>query len=489
MSEYLHLAIEDASNTPIAAADAAILAVIEAKDPAAIYGEDLITALARAGSIKQHEAKRRLSAAYPKDMAVREWWARIRGAEEDLRSQEPSEKYITTNEGGIKANVANAITMLRKLPLAFDEFACRAKLTGSLPWRPTEDSAFWGDNDDIKAAEWCQHQRLDVNSALAAEGAMCVARDRGIHPVRDYLQSLTWDGEPRLNTWLSTYMGCEDTSYVRSVASKWMISAVNRVMVPGCQADYTLVLEGLQGVRKSSALRVLGGEWFSDDLENIGTKDSAMQLQGRWIVEIAELDAFRRAEMTTIKAWLVRRIDNFRPPYGRRTAEFNRQNVFCASTNKSDWGQDDTGLRRFWPVRVVSTIDIDGLKRDRHQLWAEAKFRFDEGEKSYLAGDVEVEATKQQAARQDQDPWVDKVLEWARVPVGTGTLTGVNSNAQRVYLSEILLHCLGAPAKDWNHGHKARVSRILRLNGYILRQPLGEGEYWEPPARAGGEWG
>ena len=312
---------------------------------------------------------RAFKAAFPKDFQgnIRGWQAKVKEAEDDMRrknsaedEENPAGVYLLNDKGNMLANVANAITMMGVLPLRWISFSCRTFLTADSPWG---DAGNWTDNDDVSGQEWCQRQGLNISyPGTIGNAAEKIARQRPYHPVGEYLDGLEWDAVPRLDFWLTKYLGAGNNQYIKNVASKWMIQAVQRVSEPGCQADYTLVLEGSQGRRKSTAMRVLAGsDWFSDDVTDIGSKDSAMQLQGKWIVELAEFDPLRKLEMTTIKAWLVRRVDHFRPPYGRRPDDFPRQNVFVATTNKDDWGNDDTGLRRFWPVRVGGKIDIDGL--------------------------------------------------------------------------------------------------------------------------------
>lgn len=446
-----------------------LAAAIESKDPLQVLGSGvepstLVLALAQAGSIKQHEARRRIKEAFGVRVPLGELDARIKASESANRPIDgTASPFILNAEGGFVPNVANAMTMLRELPVRFNAFTYRAFLTDPAPWGAAGD---WTDNDDVKAAEWCQRKLLNVAPATVAAAAESVAREREpFHPVVKYLRDLKWDGEPRLDDWLIKYFGVADTPYARAVGRKWMISGVARVMQPGVQADYTLVLEGEQGKRKSTALRALAKGWFTDDVSDIGTKDSALQLQGQWIVEIAELDAFNRVEMTTVKAWLVRRFDNFRPPYGRRAAKFVRQNIFAASTNKSDWGSDDTGLRRFWPV-VVGDIDIDGLTGNTDQLWAEAVFAHDEGELHYFSETTEQMAKVEQHQRQHGDAWKDVVERWLRAPLASGYAGSLRSTSERIYLDEVLRHGLGMVEKDWNNFHKARVTRILRLAGY-----------------------
>jgi putative DNA primase/helicase len=400
--------------------------------------------------------------------------------------------YHLTSTGTMQTNLANAIIMMQALPLAWNSFSSRVFLTQKSPWGTT---GVWTDHDDIGAAEWCQQQKLNVDKNTVADASSYIAKRRlpWYHPVAEYLCSVKWDGVPRLDNWLTTYLGVPDSEYVRNVAAKWMISAVKRVHEPGCQADYTLVLEGGQGKRKSGALRALchDEDWFTDDLGEVGTKDSALNLLGKWIIEISELDAFKRAEMTTIKAWLVRRFDHLRPPYGRRPEDFPRHNIFAATTNRFDWLNDDTGGRRFWPVRVGQKIDIEGLTAVRDQLWAEAVFRFHEGELIYFSDEIEQQATVEQGDRQQRDSWTDQIEAWAANPIERNHPDYTpdiryRSQVGKIYASDIPWHCMGIVAKDANEGHTRRATRVLKLAGYEThRTPPSEAdpdgkrpEYW-----------
>ena len=218
---------------------------------------------------------------------------------------------------------------------------------------------------------------------------------------------------PRIETWACRYLGAEDTAFNRSVGALWLISAVARIFRPGVKADHMLVLEGPQGARKSTALKILAGEdWFTDELPDLGSKDAAMHMQGVWIIEIAELDAIGKAEVSRIKAFLTRTTDRFRPPYGRYTIEVPRQCVFAGTVNPDTYLRDETGNRRFWPVRC-GTIDIDALARDRDQLWAEAVARFRAGAIWWLdTPELIAAATAEQEKRYQADAWDDLIANW-----------------------------------------------------------------------------
>ena len=224
---------------------------------------------------------------------------------------------------------------------------------------------------------------------------------------------LRWDGMPRLDAWTMTHLGAEDTPLNRAFGSRWMISAVARIMRPGVKADHMLILEGPQGAKKSSALKVLAGEeWFTDELAEIGCKDAAQQMRGIWIIEIAELDAISRAEVSRIKAFLTRTTDRYRPPYERYIVTVPRQCVFAGSVNPETYLRDETGNRRFWPVRC-GTIDLDALARDRDQLWAEAVKRYRDGAIWWLdEPDLIAGAKAEQDRRYQTDAWDARIDRW-----------------------------------------------------------------------------
>ncbi|MBN9023006.1 MAG: toprim domain-containing protein, partial [Rhizobiales bacterium] len=272
--------------------------------------------------------------------------------------------------GTPERNEANVITALSNDEafagaLVFDEFRQETMVNRALPWG--DDASRlprpWSDADDGRCAEWLRHREINVAPIVVSRSVTAVARDIGVHPVRDYLSGLTWDSAPRLATWATTYLGAEDTALNRAFGSRWMISAVARIMRPGVKVDHMLILEGPQGAKKSTALKVLAGdEWFTDELAEIGSKDAAQQMRGIWIIEIAELDAIGRAEVSRIKAFLTRTVDRYRPPYERYVVEVPRQCVFAGSVNPDTYLRDETGNRRFWPVRC-GNIDLEALRR------------------------------------------------------------------------------------------------------------------------------
>jgi len=353
---------------------------------------------------------------------------------------------IKNREGNPRAVLANAEIALRASAewagrLAYDEFAQDV-------WDRQQEQ-YWTDVDDLVAAKWMQHNGIFVGPAVVRQAAELAASQNSFHPVRTYLAALQWDGERRLDKWAIDYLGAEDTAYIRAVASRWLISAIARVMEPGCKADCLLVLEGEQGLLKSTALKILGGDWFTDELAEVGSKDAAMQLSGVWIIEIAELDSIKHRDVSRVKAYLSRTHDRFRPPYGRAVVRLARQTVFAATTNETEWGRDETGLRRFWPVSC-GTIDTAGLAATRNQLWAEALTRYRAGEVWWLdTEELTNEAKAVQEERQASDAWIDLIRD---------------SVAARddVSVAECLRD-LGFKQQDYDRASQMRVANCLKL--------------------------
>ncbi len=374
--------------------------------------------------------------------------------------------------------------------LAFDNFSQEIVVRQPLPW-DTATGPFprpWEDADDVRTAEWLQLRGVNVAPLVVGRAVGAVAREHRIHPVRDWLEHLRWDCTPRIETWTSTYLGAAPTAFHHTVGALWLISAVARIFRPGVKADHMLILEGPQGARKSTAIKVLAGEdWFTDELPELGSKDAAIHMQGVWIVEIAELDAIGRAEVSRIKAFLTRTTDRFRPPYGRYTVEVPRQCVFAGTVNPDTYLRDETGNRRFWPLRC-GTIDIAALARDRDQLWAEAVHRFREGAIWWIDDPAMLaEAATAQEARYQADAWDDLIEHWLtheNRTVSDGFPDYANSKTESVRrpkpladvsVGEILEEAIGIEPARWTRGEQMRVSAYLKANGWVRYRRRDEG--------------
>lgn len=390
--------------------------------------------------------------------------------------------------GQPKAIFLNAAIALREAPdwkgvLAFDQFALN--VTTKKP-APHQDRAgeTWTDYDDQRTMQWLQRNGILVNSKVTGEAVQMVAQENPFHPVHDYLKSLEWDGKPRLGTWLIDYLGAADSPFVRAIGPRWLISAVARIFEPGCQVDHTLLLEGDQGIRKSSALHTLAGErYFADHLSDLGSKDSRLELHGKWIIELEELDRVRRGDLPRIKAFLTARSDHFRAPYGRRTEDVPRGCVFAGSVNDDSPLTDETGNRRFWPVKCGS-IKLDTLARDRDQLWAEAHERYRAGDKWWLeTAGLDALAQAEQEQRYEPGIWDEVILEWLDNPRQAYDNDGPNqlpiepfhSSPGKVAITDILLHAIHKPLDRLTQADRNQVARCLTHAGWIRKQDRSRG--------------
>jgi putative DNA primase/helicase len=308
---------------------------------------------------------------------------------------------------GYVGDERNVLTALRNAPalqglVRFNEFALNIEFTRAPPWREGAAGSSWTEADDTALQIWLQELTINVSRpSVVASTVLLAAKDLATHPVREYLEGLSWDGVPRLPVWLSEHLNASGSPvYLAAIGTRFMVSAVARVHRPGSQVDHTLVIEGPQGIGKTTAARTIAvkPEWFAGSLPDIHSKDAPLQLMGRWIVELSELKGIRNSQVEATKSFLTQTVDTFRPPYGRRTAQFPRQCVFIATTNETEYLRDRTGNRRFWPVRC-GRVDVDALLRDRDQLWAEAVVLFRSGVAWHLTDAEQALAEDEQADR------------------------------------------------------------------------------------------
>jgi hypothetical protein len=362
--------------------------------------------------------------------------------------------------GGFRANLFNALMALRHAPdwagaLRYDSFALALQLDGAPPWYAGIEWAPrpWLPLDVTLATEWFQANSINIGPDITRMAVDAVAQERPFHPIREYLSGLTWDRRPRVARWLTTYIGAEPSPYATAIGQCFLISAVARTSVAGCKVDHMLMLEGAQGDNKSKAVRALGGPWFSEDLPDIESKDAALALNGKWIFEVQELDALTRAHSRRIKTFVSKQTDRYRPPYGHEVVEVPRQCVFIGTTNEDSYLIDPTGGRRFWPVRVGS-IDVDGIERDRDQLWAEALHLYQAGEIWWLIDPDLIElARDEQRDRRVEVPWEEEVANFVHF-------------RSSISVSEILSECICKPKPQWEQRDFNRIAEILKGLGW-----------------------
>ena len=375
----------------------------------------------------------------------------------------------TGEPGGVKSCNYNADIALRKAPewagaLQFDEFSQRVRLVRDTPIGGTVPRDL-SDADIMNISIWMQGEGLFVGQEMVGSVADAVAMAHTVHPLRDWLNGLEWDGVPRVGSWLSVYMGAAGGSYTSNAGRWWMISAVARVMRPGCQADHMLIMEGPQGRGKSTALRILAGdEYFTDQLPDLHSKDASLQLFGKWMIEWGELDTLARSQVESVKTFVSRRVETLRRPYGKMPVDVPRQCVFGGSTNDSEYLRDVTGNRRFWPF-LVGSIDLKALARDREQLWAEAVALYRDGVNWWPESEEWIkQAAVEASLRVEGDVWGDRIKE-------------ITTGRDEVTPTEVLT-ALGIPLKDMKQADRNRVGRCLRLIGFEPTRSRDQGRFF-----------
>lgn len=318
-----------------------------------------------------------------------------------------------TEKGAIAQTIENVVTILTYDPqlagrLAFNEMEHNIVTLSSLPWRETKGPSQWTDGDDAALRYYLERTYGLTGKDRIFDAVNVVAQQGSFHPVREYLDGCVWDGVPRVETLLIDYLGAEDCPYTRAVTRKALAAAVARIYRPGCKFDYMLTLRGRQGLGKSALIAKLGGRWFSDSFTTMTGKDAYEQVQGVWIMEVGELAGMRKAEAETIKLYISKQSDRFRPAYGRRLQEFPRQCIFIGTTNETQFLRDTTGNRRFWVVDTPNdpTHDIwDELTPDTVRLiWGEAVEMYKAGETLYLPRELEAVAREVQETYEEENP-------------------------------------------------------------------------------------
>lgn len=315
----------------------------------------------------------------------------------------------TNNQtGAIKATINNVLIILEHDPLlkgkfALNEFASRGEVLGSLPWDGRTQRRLWDDNDN-QGLYWYLEKVYKITGNGKIDGALSLHSNKfSFNEVQDYLTGLKgkWDGVPRLDTLFIDYLGAKDTAYTRAVTRKAFTAAVARAMTPGCKYDNMVILTGPQGIGKSTLLDKMSRGWFNDSIRSFEGKDASELLQGVWLVEVAELDAFRRTDIARIKQFLSLKVDRYRAAYGRHVKEIPRCCVFFGTCNETEFLQDPTGNRRFWPIdtgelRRAKSVFTDLTDEVVSQIWAEAYMRWQLGEALFLSGALEDEAKAKQ---------------------------------------------------------------------------------------------
>lgn len=343
-----------------------------------------------------------------------------------------SQLDVSAKTGLPKGTIDNVWLILENDPrlrgmFALNSFSGRGEVLGSLPWASTGNRRPWEDNDN-QGLYWYMEKFYKITGNGKIDGALSLHSSRhAFNEVQAYLSGLTWDGVARLDTLFIDYLGAEDCDYTRAVTRKAFTAAVARAMVPGTKFDQMVILSGAQGLGKSTLLDKMSRGWFNDSIRSFEGKEASELLQGVWIVEVAELDAFRRTDVARIKQFISQRADRFRAAYGRHVKEMPRCCVFFGTTNNEEYLQDRTGNRRFWPVEVgkqPARLSVwEDLPGNIDQLWAEALVRWRMGEPLYLSGDLEEAAKARQEDHRESgtrdglvEDWLEQLVpvDWAK---------------------------------------------------------------------------
>lgn len=344
---------------------------------------------------------------------------------------------------------------------ARDSFAYQDFLIGSVPWRSIKKPQAIDSDDDAGLRNFLSEVYGITGKSVIEDALSEILLAEEYHPVKSYLQGLTWDGVPRVETLLVDYIGAEDNELTLTMTRLTLTGAVARVFTPGCKFDYVLMLIGEQGIGKSSFLSLLGGEWYSDSLEDVRGKDAYEQIQGSWIIELGELAALRKADVEAVKRFVSTQVDKFRQAYAKRSKEFPRQCIFIATTNVDDPLKDQTGNRRFWPVKVgecpINLSDRNDFPRD--QVWAEAVHLFKKGTPLMLPAHLEIEANIRQGEYTEESTYAGYIREHLDKPWGEFENEQLKD---KVCALEIWTEILHFPREKFTSAKAREINTVLK---------------------------
>lgn len=345
--------------------------------------------------------------------------------------------------------------------LQYDRFTYDVVKTRPPPFVHNSRVGEWQETDTTRLNGWlAQAYDFEPREDMTIKAVKEVSEMLGRHPVQEYLHGLKWDGTKRLSHWMADLLGAEQNEYTAAVGTKWMIGAVARVHAePGrlVKMDNVLILEGGQGAGKSTVVALLAKPWSAESHFDIGSKDGYQQLRGVWIYELAELDAFNKAESTKAKAFFTTSEDNYRPSYGHRTQKFPRQVVFVGTTNQDQYLKDVTGNRRYWPIRC-GEINLQALEKIRDQLWAEALHLYRAGTPWWVLPTESDVFHYEQENRFQDDAWESVIVDYLNTPEQRTT--------EHYSTAEILRDALGFQVHQMKPPEMTRVGLLMKRIGW-----------------------
>lgn len=352
--------------------------------------------------------------------------------------------------------------------LAFDEFSDKMLVIKPLPWEPYQNFRVRriNDNDAFMSTLWLERLGIKMNKQTMISALEAAAKEQTTNPAKEYFNKLEWDGVPRLDKWLAYYLGAENqpAEYLAAVGKKWMTAIVSRSYRPGSKFDHMLILEGSQGIGKSTALRELatfGGEtFFYDGKVSFTDKDTLIALQGKIIIEMAEMASYKKAINEEIKSFISRQTDDYRPVHARYMTDRPRYFVLTGSTNEKEYLiPDESGHRRYWPVEC-GNIDIESLQSDREQLWAEAVRLYKTNFATWVLPNEISIFTEQQEKRVMKDAWFDLVRK------------KLDSTDYSLTIDDIFDHLEIKPGLRGNL-ERSRIKSVLIQNGWFETRDSG----------------
>lgn len=348
----------------------------------------------------------------------------------------------------------------------FNEFAAQMIYGADAPWNSKKKNDAVTDIDQVNVQSWLADKwHIEPSKNSVGDAIEQIASENRFHPVRSYILNLKWDGIPRINTWLKDYLGADAREpYLSAISRKVLCAMVARVFVPGIKFDHVLVLEGVQGVGKSTVVNILGGEWTLDATLDLRDKDSVQSMFGRWVVELGELASLRAADLETMKAFISRRVDHIRVSYGKWAQDYPRQCIFIGTTNEDQYLKDSTGERRFWPVKTQATLyDLKGLKKVRDQLIAEAHFCWSDcGENLWLNEEENNEAKEEQNERTVEDIWIEIFADF----LAKNKHPEEGRNWSKITMKDVFSDFGPIPGVTPRQPEMKRAASVLRILGY-----------------------
>jgi len=401
-------------------------------------------------------------------VAAKRAWSTARPTPEERRELSAWETKLSRSRGRVVKTFGNVLKIFRWAPPFAGDFKLNRMTQGiEFEGRNLPEARVGFFRELVEDAPW---GGFDPSELSVMQAVRTLAHDRAYHPVQEYLAGLRWDGTARLGSLATEVLHAQGDDAERALAARmvrlWMVSAVARALKPGEQVDTSLVLVGAQGLRKSSFFRALASDtWFADTEIRIGDKDGLQQIHAAWITEWGEIDRITSARHAgEVKAFIARRTDTFRPPYGRITESFPRSCVIVGSTNSEQFLTDPTGSRRFWCVRVGGRIDLELAQQWRDQLWAEAVAAYRAGEPWWLTDDEDRQREEGAERHRLRDPW-EAVIERY---VASKWRADIAQDASRKHLTTALLleRAIEVPAKDRTRAHEMRVGEVMRALGY-----------------------